>query len=118
MNRSAEVQAADLVRAVSGLPEFSSTSLATGIGAITREVMKRGAAVITKHDEPVMVLVSIERYAELERAAAPDLDALTDRFDALYARMQAPGVAERTIAALDLDVRSAKLRKTPARRRS
>src|SRR5438093_770238 len=118
MSRSGDVQAADVARAISGLPEFSSTSLATGIGAITREVMKRGAAVITKHDEPVMVLISIERYAQLEKAAAPDLDALTDRFDAMYARMQAPGVAERTIAALDLGVRRAKSRKTPARRRS
>lgn len=118
MSHSAEVQAADLVRAVSGLHEFSSTSLATGIGAITREVMKRGAAVITKHNEPIMVLVSIERYAELERAAAPDLDALTDQFDAMYARMQAPGVAERTITALDLNIQSAKVRKTPVRRRS
>ena len=118
MSHGAEVQAADLVRAVSGLPEFSSTRLATGIGAITREVIKRGAAVITKHDAPVMVLVSIERYAEMERAAAPDLDALTSRFDALYARMQAQGVAERTIAALELGVGSAKSRKAPARRRS
>ena len=121
MNRNAEVEAAGLVRAVSGLPEFSSTSLATEIGAITREVSKRGAVVITRHDAPVMVLVSIERYAELERAATPDLDALTARFDAMYSRMQAPGVAERTIAALDLDDRSAgsaKVRKAPARRRA
>ena len=118
MRRNATVRPDNLARAISGLSEFSSTSLATGIGAITREVMKRGAAVITKHDEPVMVLVSIERYAELERAAAPDLDALTDRFDAMYAPMQSPGVAERTIAALSLNVQSAKSKKTPARRRS
>ena len=103
--------------AIAGLPEFSSTSLATGISAITREVIKRGAAGITKHEQPVMVLVSIERYAELEKAAAPDLDALTARFDAMYARMQAPGAAERTIAALDLGTRKAS-RKSPVRRRS
>ena len=118
MSRGGEVPTADVARAVSGLPEFSSTRLATGIGAITREVMKRGAAVITKHDEPVMVLMSIDRYAELEKAAAPDLDALTNRFDAMYARMQAPGVAKRTIAALDLGIASAKSGKTPARRRA
>ena len=118
MSRTAELPPDDLARAVGGLSEFSSTSLASGIGALTREVMKRGAAVITKHNAPVMVLVSIERYAELEKAAAPDLDALTDRFDAMYARMQSPGVAGRTIAALDLNVRSAKMRKPSARRRA
>ena len=49
-----------------------------------------------------MVLMSLERYVALERAGAPDLDLLTDRFDELYARMQAPGVIEKSIAALDL----------------
>lgn len=93
--------------AVSGLPPFSSTELATSVGAVTREVMQRGAVVITKHQEPVMVLMSIERYVELERAGAPDLDLLTDRFDELYARMQGPGVAEKTIAALDLSTAAA-----------
>ena len=88
-----------------GLPRFSSTRLATDIGTVTREVMREGAAVITRHDSPMMVLVSIDRYAELERASTPDLDALSDRFDALYARMQTPGVAQHTLAALDLDAR-------------
>ena len=118
MSSPAELPLDDLARAVSGLPEFSSTRLATGIGALTREVMKRGAAVITKHNAPVMVLVSIERYAELEKAATPDLGALTERFDAMYARMQSPEVAGRTIAALDLKSQGAKARKTATRRRA
>lgn len=95
----------EVARAVRGLPEIPATKLANQAGAVTREVLRRGAAVITKHDEPVMVLMSVERYAELERAAAPDLGELTREFDALYARMQAPGVAEQTIAALDLGAR-------------
>ena len=65
----------------------------------------------------VMVLMSIERYVELERAGTPDLDLLTDRFDELYARMQDPGVADRTIAALDLR-KSALARRRPAQPRS
>lgn len=102
MSRVMDVQNPDVARATSGLAEFSSTTLATGISTITREVMKRGAAVITKHDEPVMVLMSIERYVQLEKAAAPNLDMLTRQFDEMYARMQAPAVAEKTIGALDL----------------
>ncbi len=103
--------------AVSSLTPFSSTELATAVGAVTREVMQRGAVVITKHDEPVMVLMSLERYVALERAGAPDLDLLTDRFDELYARMQAPGVAEKSIAALDLH-NAGNSRHRPAKPRS
>jgi len=99
------------------LPPFSSTELATSVGAVTREVLQGGAVVITKHEKPVMVLMSIERYVELERAGTPDLDLLTDRFDELYARMQDPGVADRTIAALDLR-KSALARRRPAQPRS
>lgn len=105
---------------VRGLRPFSSTELATAVGAVTREVMQRGAVVITKHDEPVMVLMSVERYVALERAGAPDLDLLTGRFDELYARMQAPGVAEKSIAALDLEkapAASSRPAKPRARRR-
>jgi hypothetical protein len=102
-------------RAVRGLVEIPATELANRAGAVTREVLRRGAAVITQHDEPVMVMMTVERYAELERAAAPDLDKLTRDFDALYARMQSPGVAERTIAALDLGAR--RRRALPAKRR-
>lgn len=103
LNQSIDLREPDAdATAVSGLTPFSSTALATAVGAVTREVMQRGAVVITKHDEPVMVLMSLERYVELERAGAPDLNLLTDRFDELYARMQAPGVAEKSIAALDL----------------
>ncbi|MGH8539851.1 MAG: hypothetical protein ACRETW_05030 [Stenotrophobium sp.] len=113
MSLTMKIQDPDVARAVSGLPAFSSTNLATGAGSITREVMKRGAAVITKHDEPVMVLMTIERYAQLEKAAMPNLDALTRQFDAMYARMQTPGISERTIDALDLSP----LRGKPAARR-
>ena len=105
--------------AVRDLTPFSSTELATSVGAVTREVLQRGAVVITKHDEPVMVLMSLERYVELERAGTPDLNLLTDRFDELYARMQAPGVAERSIAALDLQktAGSSRRREKPRSRR-
>lgn len=119
MSRSEQTSAAEeLAQAVSGLPEFSSTRLATGIGAVTREVLRSGAAVITRHDAPVMVLLSIERYAQLEQAAAPPLDALSRRFDALYARMQEPGVAGRSIGALDLDARNVEARTSGRRRRA
>ena len=98
----ARPQPADEPAVGADLPHFSATRLATDMGAVTREVMRRGAAVITRHESPAMVLVSIDRYAELERGSAPDLHALSARFDALYAHMQEPGVAESTLAGLGL----------------
>ena len=118
MSRTMDIQDTHAAYAVGGLAEFSSTTLATGISTITREVLKRGAAVITKHDEPVMVLLSLDRYLQLEKAAAPDLDALTHQFDRMYAHMQARGVAARTLGALALDARSGKAGKRAIRKRA
>lgn len=89
-----------VVRATRGLATFSATGLVNHIQKVTREVLSQGAALITKHNEPVMVLLSMEKYIRLETAATPNLDALTVQFDRMYARMQAPGVADKTIAAL------------------
>ena len=59
MSRPIDLREPEAAReAVSGMPPFSSTELATSVGAVTREVLQRGAVVITKHDEPVMVLMS------------------------------------------------------------
>jgi len=50
--------------------------------------------VVTRHDEPAMVLMSIDRYLALEQAAEPDLDALTRQFDDAFARMQGDEAAQ------------------------
>lgn len=103
MSDTKDISNSEQDRAVRGLSRFSSTALATKFGDISRVVYQHGATVITKHNEPTMVLMSIERYAQLEHAAEQQLDSLTREFDQLYARMQTPGVAEKTIQALDLD---------------
>lgn len=102
MNRVLSKQDTAVTRATQGLTAFSATSLVGSIQKVTREVLSRGAAIITKHDEPVMVLLSLERYMTLEKAAVPNLDALSEQFDHMYARMQAPGVADKTIDALSM----------------
>lgn len=71
-----------------GLPAFSATRLVAGMQKVTSAVMAHGAVVVTRHDEPAMVLMSIDRYLALEQAAEPDLDALTQQFDDMFARMQ------------------------------
>jgi hypothetical protein len=75
-------------------PTVSATRLVAGMQKVTSAVMAEGAVVVTRHDQPSMVLMSIDRYLKLREAAEPDLDQLTQQFDDLYSRMQAPGVAE------------------------
>jgi PHD/YefM family antitoxin component YafN of YafNO toxin-antitoxin module len=83
-----------LDRFTRGLPAVSATKLVAGMQKVTSAVMTHGAVVVTRHDEPAMVLMSIDRYLALEQAAEPDLDALTKQFDDMFARMQGDEAAE------------------------
>jgi PHD/YefM family antitoxin component YafN of YafNO toxin-antitoxin module len=76
------------------MSSFSSTNLVAGMQKVTNAVMSQGAVVITRHDQPTMVLMSVERYLKLEQAAEPNLDALTRRFDDMFARMQGDKAAQ------------------------
>jgi len=84
-----------LERLTQGLPMVSATKLVASMQKVTSAVMTRGAVVITRHDEPAMVLMSIDRFLQLEQAAEPSLDALTRQFDDMFARMQGPQAAQR-----------------------
>jgi PHD/YefM family antitoxin component YafN of YafNO toxin-antitoxin module len=83
-----------LDRFTRGLPAVSATKLVAGMQKVTSAVMTHGAVVVTRHDEPAMVLMSIDRYLALELAAEPDLDALTKQFDDMFARMQGDEAAQ------------------------
>jgi PHD/YefM family antitoxin component YafN of YafNO toxin-antitoxin module len=87
----------DRPRQFDDLPAVSTTELAGAIQKVTSAVLSAGAVLVTKHDQPAMVLVSVDRYLQLTRAAEPDLGALTRRFDDMVARMQGPE-AERRMA--------------------
>jgi PHD/YefM family antitoxin component YafN of YafNO toxin-antitoxin module len=77
------------------LPAVSATKLAEGMSSVTHTVLSQGAVLVTRHDQPAMVLVSVDRFLELEAAAEPNLDALTHQFDELFSRMQDPEAAGR-----------------------
>ena len=49
-----------------------------------------GAVVITKHDVPKAVMVSVETFNALSHASEARLDALSLEFDALLAKLQTP----------------------------
>ena len=67
----------------------SASDAKNQFGQMLEAALRDGAVVITKHDTPKAILLSIE---ELEAIAARGrLDSLAREFDAKYVRMQQPG---------------------------
>jgi len=102
------------------LPSVSATQLVAGIQKVGRAVDAHGAVLITKHDQPAYVLMSVARYRELQRAAEPDLGGLSAEFDAMFERMQGQGDALKQAFAMAPDavgqaaVKAAKQRRKAA----
>ena len=59
-------------------------------GRVLEMAIQGEAVVITKHDAPKAVLISVENFNALSGAAQTKLDTLSREFDALLARMQTP----------------------------
>jgi prevent-host-death family protein len=68
--------------------KISATEAKNRLGEVLDSVMQDGMVLITKHETPKAVLLSMEEYAALSRAAQTRLDTLNGEFDALLARMQ------------------------------
>jgi antitoxin Phd len=68
--------------------KISATDAKNRLGEVLDSVMQGGMVLITKHDTPKAVLLSMEEYGELSRAAQTRLDTLNGEFDGLLARMQ------------------------------
>ena len=70
--------------------KISATEAKNKLGEVLDRVIQGGMVLITKHETPKAVLLSMEEYGALSRAAQTRLDTLNDEFDALLARMQTP----------------------------
>lgn len=92
----------ELQRLARNLPSFSATKLVGAMQTVTSAVMAHGAVVVTRHDQPSMVLMSVDRYLQLEQAAEPNLDALTRQFDDMFAKMQETDAAQKMAQAFAL----------------
>jgi prevent-host-death family protein len=73
-----------------------------GWRGMMRTLQREGAVVVTNHNSPEAVLLSIEAYTALQRGAeqgaarmAAELDALRQRFDARLSALQADDAGER-----------------------
>ena len=77
-----------------GEPVEASSVTATDakkqFGRVLEMVLRGGAVVITKHDAPKAVLLSVDEFNALAHAPSLKLDTLSGQFDALLARMQTP----------------------------
>lgn len=80
---------------------MTATEAQNEFGRLLDSVAHDRVIVITRHNTPRAVLMSIEKFDALAGAEAAMLDTLTDEFDALLAKMQTPEVRAATRRAFD-----------------
>jgi antitoxin Phd len=80
-NRQGEQVEAEALTATQAKNEF---------GRLLERVIRGEMVVITKHDAPKAVLISLDEYQALARTPESQLDSLAGEFDAALARMQTP----------------------------
>lgn len=80
---------------------FSASAAKSAFGRVLERVIQGDIVVITKHDTPKAVLVSVDEFNALARAKERTLDTLTGEFDELLARMQTPKARAGMKAAFD-----------------
>jgi len=69
---------------------ISATDAKNEFGRILEKVIQGGKVVITKHDSPKAVLISMSEFNTLSNAHKAELESLSKEFDGLLARMQTP----------------------------
>ena len=88
-------------RATSTALTVTATEAKTRLGLLLDTVMRGGSVVITKHNTPKAVLLSMAEFEALGGSQPPDLNALSGEFDKLLARLQAPRNRKALQAAFD-----------------
>ena len=68
----------------------TATEAKNEFGRLLDAAIQGGAVIITKHDAPKAVLISMDEFEALSRAGETKLDTLRGEFDELLARMQTP----------------------------
>ena len=102
MPKAAASDSGKFPRLIRELPRVAATRLVEGMQKVTSTVMAHGAVVVTRHEQPSMVLMSVDRYVQLRQAAEPDLDGLARQFDELFGRMQGTEAAQRMAEAFEM----------------
>jgi len=76
--------------AASAALTVTATEAKTRFGPLLEAAIRGESVVITKHDAPKAVLISIAEFEALGGSRPPDLRALRGEFDGLLARLQTP----------------------------
>ena len=69
---------------------FTATDAKKQFGRVLELVLREGAVVITKHDAPKAIVLSMDEFNALTQASESKLDRLSADFDAMLIRMQTP----------------------------
>jgi antitoxin Phd len=67
---------------------YTATEAKNEFGRLLDQALQGITVVITKHDAPRAVLLSVDRFHALQQAPQINLNQLTAEFDAVLARMQ------------------------------
>jgi prevent-host-death family protein len=68
--------------------KITATEAKNQMGQVLEKVMQGGVVLITKHETPKAAVIPMAEYEKFSRATEAKLNALSDEFDALLARMQ------------------------------
>jgi antitoxin Phd len=79
-----------LRKAGQGTISVTATEAQNEFGRILDTVAQDRVVIITRHNTPRAVIMSVDRFDELSGADKAVLDTLTEEFDALFDRMQTP----------------------------
>src|SRR5579871_2054778 len=69
---------------------FTATEAKNEFARALEMALQGGTVVITKHDAPKAILISMDEFKKLTHAAEFRLNTLSDEFDAMLDRMQTP----------------------------
>lgn len=70
----------------------SATDAKNNFGHFLEKAMQGEVVVITKHDAPKAVMISMDEYASLSAAPEARINSLSAEFDAMLMRMQGLGM--------------------------
>lgn len=78
---------------------FQASDAKNKFARVLEKAIQGEIVLITKHDAPKAVLISVEEFEALSRASERKIDSLSAEFDALFSRMQGPAARKAMDAA-------------------
>ena len=82
---------------------YTATEAKNEFGRLLEQAIQGTTVLITKHDSPRAVLISIDHFQALQEAPQAKLNTLTEQFDTLLDRMQSPKARRGMAAAFRAD---------------